>query len=198
LGLRDGGLLPAYERAWRALNQANIAVYPLDVEDLVNSAYVYPGIGRPLPQHVRTESTVSNLQRFAEVTGGKFCDRREDAESCFRQAANDSSDYYLFGIYENSGDTKPGWKKLTVKVGRPDLQIRARNGYYLGPVYDDKQRNQEEMRLALNSPFDYTALSLGVHWSVRKQVNAHGNNKLTLCCRFRREPRYLKKPITII
>ncbi|MFI5098432.1 MAG: VWA domain-containing protein [Candidatus Acidiferrales bacterium] len=177
-GLRDSGLLPAYEQAWRALNRANIAVYPLDVEQLVNPAFVGAEIGRPLPQHARTNLTVTNMERFAEVTGGKFCDQREDAESCFREAANDSSDYYLLGIYENSVDLKPGWRKLSVKVSRPDVRVRSRAGYYVGSVQDEKRQIKDEMEIALSSPFDYTAIPLAVRWSLTKEVRAKGERRV--------------------
>jgi len=177
-GLRDRGLLPAYERAWSALNRANIALYPLDVEELVNPAYVDPRTGHPLPQHLHNNNIVANMEKFAEVTGGKFCDRREDAESCFREAANDSSDYYLIGIYTNAEDAKPGWKRLSVRVRRADLKVRARAGYYEGPPQEEKQQIKEEIEAALNSPFDYTAVPLGVQWSAAKEAGADGKKKI--------------------
>lgn len=177
-GLRDRGLLPLYERAWRALNRANIAVYPLDVEDLLNPAYVHPGIGQPLPRHVHVNMTVPNLENFAEVTGGKFCDRREDAESCFREAAEDSSDYYLIGIYETAEDTKPGWKKLAVRVHRAEYQIRSRTGYYVGGPRDEKEKAKEDMEIALSSPVDYTTIPVAVRWTVSKATAAAGKREV--------------------
>lgn len=177
-GLRDRGLLPAYERAWRALNRANIAVYPLDVEQLLNPGYVNPGIGQALPQHLRVETKTANMEKFAEVTGGKFCDRREDAESCFQEAASDSSDYYLIGIYENSGDTKPGWKKLSVRVRQTGLTVRARTGYYVAAPQELKQQIQEELQQALTSPVDYTALPLAVRWTPAKEAGGNGKKKI--------------------
>jgi VWFA-related protein len=177
-GLRDRGLLPAYERAWSALNRANIAVYPLDVEELVNPAYVDPQTGHPLLQHIQVNMSIANMEKFAEMTGGKFCDRREDAESCFREAVNDSSDYYLIGIYTNSVDAKPGWKKLSVRVRRADVQVRARTGYYEGSPQEEKQQIKEEIETALSSPFDYTAVALGVQWSAAKEPSADGKKRI--------------------
>jgi len=177
-GARDRGLLSAYERAWSALNRANIALYPLDVEELVNPAYVDPRTGHPLPQHLHNNNIVANMEKFAEVTGGKFCDRREDAEGCFREAANDSSVYYLIGIYTNAEDAKPGWKRLSVRVRRPDSKVRARAGYYEGPPQEEKQQIKEEIEAALNSPFDYTAVPLAVQWSAAKEAGADGKKKI--------------------
>ncbi len=161
-GLRNRDLLPAYEQAWRALNQANIAVYPLDVSDLVNPAYVGAGIGRPQPQHVHMDMHIANMENFAAATGGKFCDRSWDAKKCFDQAAMDSSDYYLLGIYDRSGGAKPGWRKLSVRSMRPGLQIRARTGYYMGGTAQEPPDEKKEIELALVAPFTYAALPISV------------------------------------
>ena len=52
-GMYERALLPAYEEAWRTLNRGNIAVYPLDVEDLINPAFVGPNTGQPLAAALR-------------------------------------------------------------------------------------------------------------------------------------------------
>ena len=161
-GLRNRDLLPAYEQAWRALNQANISVYPLDVSDLVNPAHVGAGIGRPQPQHVHVDMHIANMENFAATTGGKFCDRSWDVRKCLDQAAKDSSDYYLLGIYDRSGTGKPGWRKLSVRSMRTGLQVRARTGYYMGGAASEKQDEKVEIEKALVAPFDYPALPMTV------------------------------------
>ena len=161
-GLRNRDLLPAYEQAWRALNQANISVYPLDVSDLVNPAHVGAGIGRPQPQHVHVDMHIANMENFAATTGGKFCDRSWDVRKCFDQAAKDSSDYYLLGIYDRSGTGKAGWRKLSVRSMRTGLQVRARTGYYMGGAAQEKPDEKIEIEKALVAPFDYPALPMTV------------------------------------
>ena len=172
-GLSNRDLLPAYEQAWRALNQANIAVYPLDVSDLVNPAHIGAGIGRPQPQHVHVDMHIANMENFAAATGGKFCDRSWDAKKCFDQAANDSADYYLLGIYDRSGAAKPGWRKLSVRSMRAGLQVRARTGFYMGGSAQEKPDEKIEIQKALVAPFDYPALPM----SVRMTGTAAGVNK---------------------
>jgi VWFA-related protein len=161
-GLRNRDLLPAYEQAWRALNQANIAVYPLDVSDLVNPAHVGAGVGRPRPQHVHVDMHIANMETFAAATGGKFCDRSWDARKCFDQAAKDSSEYYLLGIYDRGGTEKPGWRKLSVRSMRAGLQVSARTGYYMGGAAQEKLDEKVEIQKALLAPFDYPALPMTV------------------------------------
>lgn len=160
--LGQQGLIPLYEQTWRTLEAANIAVYPLDVSELVNPGYVGAGIGIPLPRHVMLDMHVANLENFANMTGGKFCTRNMNASNCFKEAANDSSDYYLLGIYDKSGTEKPGWRKLSVRSMRNDVQIRARSGYYLNSGAHDTPTDTKLMEMALFSPFAYTGLPLSV------------------------------------
>jgi VWFA-related protein len=164
-GTSSGGvehaLLPLYEQAWRALEAANIAVYPLDVSELTNPGYASAGMGEAQPQHVMMDTHVANLENFADVTGGKFCDRSMDAKKCFEQAANDSADYYLLGIYDKSGTEKPGWRSLSVRSPRR-VQIRARSGYYVTAAAHDAPTDERLMEMALYSPFDYTGLPVSV------------------------------------
>jgi len=139
--------------------------YPLDVEQLVSTALVSSSVGQPLPQHFDIRSNVTNLERFADVTGGKLCDRSTDAEACFRKATTDSTDYYVLGFYQNSANTKSGWQKLSVKTNLPNVQVRARAGYYLSDRQDDLQTRKEDLQIALASPLDYTAIPLTVRWT---------------------------------
>ncbi len=164
-------LLPYYENTWRMLNRANIAVYPLDVEDLVNPAYVGPGTGQPLPQHFASPSSVSNLESFAEATGGRLCDRQTTALGCFTTADHDANDYYLIGFYQTGGNSKPGWRKLTVKVDRPDTQVRSRSGYYARGSQDENAGKKEDIQMALASPLDFTALRVSVRLTTTTDVS---------------------------
>jgi VWFA-related protein len=164
-------LLPAYEAAWRTLARGNIAVYPLDVEDLINPAYVGANIGAPLSQHIGITSDVGKLESFAESTGGKLCDRQTTALGCFNAAADDSSDYYLIGFYQSSADSHPGWRKLTVKVSRPDVRVRSRSGYYVRAPQDETVTRKQDIQLALTSPLDFTAVPFTVRVTGMKDAN---------------------------
>jgi len=179
-GSNGRDLLPLYEQAWRALDQANIAVYPLDTSALVNPGYANPGMGEPLPQHAMIDAYGGNMENFADVTGGKFCNRSMNAKKCFELAASDSSDYYLLGIYDKSGTEKPGWRKLSVRTARADVNIRARSGYYLSAAKQEAPTEKQLMEMALFSPFDYTGLS----FSVRLTGTATGSKPETKKIRF--------------
>ena len=163
--LGDQGLIPLYQEAWRKLEEANIAVYPLDVSELLNPGYSSPGIGTLLPRYSMLDTHRGNLENLAEMTGGRFCDRSINAKKCFEEAAEDSSDYYLLGIYDKSGVEKPGWRKLSVRSPRPELKIRARSGYFVNTAKQETPTEKKLMEMALFSPFDYTGLPLNVRFT---------------------------------
>lgn len=173
----DEGYFSLYDQTWRALNQANIAVYPLDVSKLENPGYVSPAVGEPLPQHVVVDMHVANLENFADVTGGRLCDRSMDARKCFDQASTDSSDYYLLGIYDPDGPDKPGWRKLSVRTERTNLRIRARSGYYVGSAKEQLDDTQK-LEMALYSPVSFTALPLSVRLTGQKASGKPGMKKV--------------------
>jgi VWFA-related protein len=161
-GSGDPGTFSLYEQTWRRLEAANIAIYPLDVSELANPGYANAGMGEPPPQHVSMDMQVANLEDFADATGGRFCSRNMDAKKCFDEAVDDSSDYYLLGIYDKSGTEQPGWRKLSVRSTRSDMHVRARSGYYLSGAAHDPPTDNNLMETALFSPFDYTGLPISV------------------------------------
>ncbi|HET6933035.1 MAG TPA: VWA domain-containing protein [Candidatus Acidoferrum sp.] len=174
----NAGMLTLYEQTWRTLEAANIAVYPLDVSGLINPAYASAGMGEPLPQHVHVDMNVTNLENFADMTGGRFCDRSLDARKCFEVAASDSSDYYLLGIYDKSGTEKPGWRKLSVRPLREGMHVRARSGYYLGAGAREADTDAQLMEKALFSSFEYTGLAVNVRMLRTEAGNKPGMRKV--------------------
>jgi Ca-activated chloride channel homolog len=74
------------------------------------------------------------MDRMATETGGKAFNltKIEDLESVFKQIAEELQAQYLFGYYVADERTSAGFKRITVRApNRPDLRIRARQGYYL-------------------------------------------------------------------
>jgi len=175
--LGDKGLTTLYEQTWRKLEAAKIAVYPLDVSELVDPGYVDAGIGRSRPEHVAMDMRAANLENLADATGGRFCARNIDAKQCFDEAARDSSDYYMLGIYDPSATQKPGWRKLSVRTTRSGVQIRARSGYYVGGQHEP-ENDAQVMDAALFSPFDYTGLPISVKFTGAMESGRPGTKKV--------------------
>lgn len=172
-----GGYLSVlYERAMEALNDAQVSVYPVDVRGLVNyspvaDATVHGGVSGPAMAIKTTNrswlqaSTIGTLQDFAAMTGGRAFYNSNDLVSAFKHAIDDSTSYYLLGYYMDTSNTKPGWRKLHVKVARKDVEVRARSGFLVTNATMNPQLTQQaDLVFALNSSFDSTGIPLTVQW----------------------------------
>ncbi|MGH9492851.1 MAG: VWA domain-containing protein, partial [Terriglobales bacterium] len=157
-------LQPLFQRTMQALNHANIAIYPIDARGLV--AYSSASVSRVRINDVYgTEAqTHTTMNDIASTTGGRAYYNTNDIAGAFAEALNDSTRYYMLAYYA-PGAKKPGWRKLQVSVGRPGLNVRARAGYMAGvAVKKPEDLSRLDVRTALRSPLDYTAVPLWLHW----------------------------------
>lgn len=174
-------LRPEYEEAWRSLNSANIAVYPVDIGSVdyapkglpsanatvsksqINTIRGTSGNGLRSPLNLPYDQGVQQrltMHAFADATGGRACITISELEKCFAQAVDDSRAYYLLGYYLGD-DTQPGWRKLKVKVAGDGLHVRCRTGFYVAPTASDTpELRRQELVDALASVVQYTGLRL--------------------------------------
>ncbi len=164
-------------RAWKSLSHANIAVYPIDSNGVVNPEWErkfsaeYSGSAK-LMQPVTKElpSNTKSLLEVAEKTGGRTC--TTFPTKCVAQALSDGNHYYVLGFYLH-GDSKPGWHKLKVTVNQSKAGVRARGGFLVDAAPSKAPAiGKEEVNTALASPLDYTSLPLRLNWST---VSTQGN-----------------------
>lgn len=112
--------LTAYARdmdfTGRMLNNANIAVYPIDT--------------RYLSVDDTQSSDRSTMQDLADETGGRAFLSRRDVANAVREALNDTRVTYV--LKYAISDIKPDGKFHAVKVetSRKDVKLRYRKGYY--------------------------------------------------------------------
>jgi len=162
-------VLPMYEHTWQLLNNAQIALYPLDVKGLQGNT-ASAAVGRPGRNYTRNVNwrqmdTQATLQTFAAATGGRAYYNSNDLVKGFRDAVQDSSQYYMLGYYLDRSNPKPGWRKLAVKVKRDHVEVRARSGFFVtNATVNPGTSRESDISSALQSPLDYTALPLVMHW----------------------------------
>ena len=154
----------------QALNDAQIAVYPVDVRGLVNyspnaqaentGAFTGPQQTRQLiNRQWLNDSQISTLKDFADMTGGTAFFNSNDVAGGFRQAVDDASSYYLLGYYLDTQNNKAGWRKLKVTVDKKDVQARTRSGFLVtNTTMNPEASHQSDEKLAFSSPFDSTAI----------------------------------------
>ncbi|MEY2411956.1 MAG: hypothetical protein QOD84_562 [Acidobacteriaceae bacterium] len=165
-------VLPLYEKTWQELNQAQIAVYPVDIRGLNNMGFLAarnrfrdPWQNFPPNERWFDAEILNTCRTFARETGGSAFYNSNDFKGAFKQAVEDNSHYYLLSYYLDRQNRKPGWHKLGVKVNHPGAEVRAKNGFFLTePATDPVKAAQSEMQTALGSPMDYTALPITAQW----------------------------------
>ena len=96
-----------------AMQEANIRVYQFD------------------PRGLEVEADLSdNFGTFAETTGGRAFTNTNAPDEFVPQMFRENSSYYLLGL-RPAGDSRDGrFRRIEVRVNRPDVEVRARSGYY--------------------------------------------------------------------
>jgi VWFA-related protein len=148
------------DRTVRALNNANLAIYPVDARGLVASA------------SSRTASRVYNnqatMEELASRTGGRAFENSNDIAGAIRTAVEDSSITYTLGFYPENDKFDNSFHNLKVKlVDFPHLDLRYRKGYLdqSTPPQDEGLR-RAALADAVLSPMDANGMGL--------RANVHG------------------------
>jgi VWFA-related protein len=158
-------LQPEIERAARALNSANLAIYPVDARGLMAPQEYSPdrAVIRPQSGWLDT-ATFRTMRIFAERTGGRAFYNSNDLQGALRQASDDGQASYLLGYYPSHNSWNGKFREIKVKVSRPNVQLRYRRGYFAQPeVPTDPKYRQAELDTAMWSPLDATRLGFTVH-----------------------------------
>ena len=150
--------------------RANVSLYPVDTRGL---QAVVPGgdatrasaFGRGAfsgnsvrGQFDQLAASQDTLQTLASDTGGKAFTDNNDFGAAFAQIIRDTSAYYLLG-YSSSNDAKDGrFRRISVRLKRPDLRVEARNGYYAERdfAHTGRQDRERELQEQLASPVSST------------------------------------------
>jgi VWFA-related protein len=112
-------------------NRANASFYTIDPRGL--AVFDYP-IGPEKPpsilvdaNHLRNRQDA--LRVLADNTDGLSVIGNNDLEPGLRRIADDLTSYYLLGYYSSNTKLDGRFRKLSVKVKRPGVDVRARRGY---------------------------------------------------------------------
>lgn len=175
---------PLYEKTWEALSRAQISVYPVDVHGLGElpgpaTKPLKKALGDPFlhGQWLHAETNAS-FKLFAQATGGREYLNQNGLQSAIHSAVEDSASYYQLGYYLHREKKKEGWRKLQVKVQRDGLHVLARTGFFLqssSAKIDDT--SPDTMRVALDSPLEYTGIPITAKWEETKTASERGKKK---------------------
>jgi VWFA-related protein len=159
-----GYLSTLYERAMQALNDAEVSVYPVDVRGLVTTTTDITK-SRAVKRNWFQQSSIDTLRDFADMTGGRAFYNTNDLATSFKRATDDSASYYLLGYYLDTHNNHSGWRQLKVKVGKKDVEVRSRTGFFVtNTTINPASSRQIDLRYALTSSIEGTGVPLTVKW----------------------------------
>jgi VWFA-related protein len=126
----------------RAAAKSNVSIYSIDPRGLTDQgdqnielAGVQPGDSingpqlnqRGLQNELRLQ--LNSLRTFAEQTGGFAVVSRNDFADAFRKIVEENSSYYVLAYYPPNPKPNGRYHSIQVRVSRPGLTVRARDGY---------------------------------------------------------------------
>jgi VWFA-related protein len=163
------------EAAARALNNANLAIYPVDARGIIvdtglSDDYLY---GRKTASGLPTrgagvaldppQENFTTMDDLAEATGAHAFYNANDLDVSIRRAIDDSRDTYVLSYYPAIAQWDGSFHEIKVEVKQPGVQVRSRRGYYAFPdATPDANRQTQLMADAVSAPLESTVLGLTV------------------------------------
>ncbi len=173
------------ERAARVLNDANVAVYPVDARGLTMnmSAITQPvmanGRMRPdTPISMSPDVTLINtMESIAQRTGGIAYHDNNDLAGALRKAIEDSRVVYTLAFTPSHNEWDGKFRKLKVETNRPGIQLRYRSGYFAFPDKPVETTEKDQiLAQAQWSILDATEIGITVNAS---RVTVQGTPKIS-------------------
>lgn len=132
------------DKAMKVLNNANVAVYPVDARGLTIDTNAHEEIG--------------TMQEFASRTGGKAFFNRNDLDTAIRQVMEETEVTYTLAFYPTGDKADGQLHDLKVKVSRPGVSIRSRKGYVASRPEDNEKSREQQLTYAVHSPIEATGI----------------------------------------
>ena len=159
---------PELEHAAEVLDQAGIAVYPVDARGLRSGAIrperrSKPSTSVPLGPD---DNEFFTMNLLADRTGGKAFYNNNNLVGAMRTALADGESSYMIGFYPAHGKWDGTFHELRIKVRAHGDEVRYRKGYFAfpEPTGEKKQREEKEtLDAAIWSPVESTAIGLEVN-----------------------------------
>jgi VWFA-related protein len=162
------------ERVARAMDAADLAVYPVDAQGLVGNPAVDAKNQRSLEFEQRRQTAGTSLPEefysnretmklLAERTGGTAFLDDNDTARAIGAAVEDSRVNYVISYHPSHGRWDGHFQRIKVSVNRPGVTVRHRGGYSaLADEAAPASDRQASLMQAARSPLDATGVRLVV------------------------------------
>lgn len=161
-------------QAIASATRANVSFYTIDprglgglaIEAMEASAFPLDNSIPPGALQQELITAQNSLRTLAEETGGFASVNRNEYSSAFARIVEEGSSYYMLG-YSSSDARRDGrFRRVEVRVNRPGLRVRARNGYTAPrgraapPSRPASGKASPELRAAIDSPVPISGLGV--------------------------------------
>ncbi|MCE5307416.1 MAG: VWA domain-containing protein [Acidobacteriales bacterium] len=162
------------ERVGRAMDAADLAVYPVDAQGLLGAQGISASERKSMAFERREKlggtglpdefyANRDTMKILAERTGGQAFLDSNDLSGAIRAAVEDAQLTYVLSYYPKQERWDGHFQKLQVKVNRQDVTVRHRGGYLALPdtavAANDRQAG---LMQAATSPLESTGIRLVV------------------------------------
>jgi hypothetical protein len=108
-------------------------------------------------------SEIARMQVLADRTGGRAFFNNNDLAAALRRAFDDARTTYLVGYYPSHHDWKGRFRRIELRLNRPDAELHYRRGYFAQPDEPgDSWYREQVLNASLWNPVDSTGMRLTV------------------------------------
>ena len=155
--------------------KANMAIYSVDTRGLQalsplgdaskgslrgTSAYSGKATQAQFNANFASQETLGTL---STDTGGKAFFDSNDFSTAFQTVQHDTEAYYILGFKSTNQAHDGSFRKLTIKVNRPDVTIQYRPGYYAPADFQHAKTEDREIALTEQLKSDLPATDVSVY-----------------------------------
>jgi VWFA-related protein len=159
---------PQVERVARALNQSNLAIYPVDARGLLiggeleaSSSHPFSHDNPPVHNLGEGQSEYFTMNLLADRTGGHAFTNTNDIKGAIRRTIADSKYTYMVGYYPDHGNWNGAYHNLQLRVKKPGAVLRYRKGYFaFADPPESAAATHNALAAAVWSPVDATSLGI--------------------------------------
>lgn len=161
--------------AVNAAVRANLAVYSVDTRGLQaisplgdastgslrgNAAYTGAALQNNFDSNFNSQEVMATL---SDNTGGKAFFDTNDFAPAFTRMQDDTSSYYILGYHSTDTKQDGSYRRLTVSVDRPGVELIYRRGYYAPADFKHATHQEREQQLEQELESDLPATDLEVY-----------------------------------
>jgi VWFA-related protein len=158
---------PQLNRVTRALNQSNLAIYPVDARGILTNEEFDAGsahpfsAGRPAMNLGAGQNEQNTMLNLAKETGGRAFFNTNDFKGAIQRTLADSRRTYDIGYYPDTGEWHGEYHTLELRLKRTRGTLRYRKGYFaVADPPSNTAETQDALQAATASPVDATGLAI--------------------------------------